>query len=154
MAAKSHNNQAARVPGSPVSGTYPLGTARQHEEHQRIHGWLKALRVDDAGQLISALNGMRSFLMRHFAHEEGASGLFLMLRDARGKERQVEALRQEHREMLERMDRLEGMIRADEAVSELTRRQVDELVALVQAHEEWENALLQEALMTDIGTGD
>jgi iron-sulfur cluster repair protein YtfE (RIC family) len=156
MSAKNpKTDKVVRVPKSPISGTYPAGTARQREEHHQLNGWVEALRVDDPVELKTALKGMRRFLLEHFAHEEADDGLFPLLRDTYGRERQLEALRHEHREMLARMDRLQGLLTpAIASVDEMTRHQIDELVCLVEAHEEWENALLQEALITDIGVGD
>lgn len=139
----------------PDSGTFPAGTARQMEEHRQLGGWIDALREKgerDAESLRSTLDGLRFFLLEHFVHEESHDGLFTLLRETRAADRNIEALRQEHVEMLQRLDRLMRRLEeADASVDEMTRAQIGELVSLIEAHEEWENALLQEALMTDFG---
>jgi hypothetical protein len=99
---------------------------------------------------------LRSFLLRHFAREEGQGGFFEMVLTHAGRyQSKVELLRQEHGEAIERIDALLGVLkRCPTSVPEAGIRQTAELLAMLRTHETVENELLQDVMIDDVGVGD
>jgi hypothetical protein len=95
-------------------------------------------------------------LEQHFAGEEASDGLFEMLREnAPERQRAIEDLAQQHRDMLSRIRTLTELaqtegLETDEEIVEQAHRIADAF----GEHEAAENALLLDVFNTDIGGSD
>lgn len=153
------NTDSNRVDDRAVrrSGTYrrtEQGSLHAYRrEHDDVGAWLDKLRTDDPVQLRVVLLGFRSVLLLHFAREEGRDGLFGLVHACRGLDHSVEALRLQHHDMLTRIHRLQSSLEPSRTLSPRNAELRDELVALVDEHEQRESALLQDVLLTDLGEG-
>lgn len=140
-----------------VSGTFPRRRRdTQEQDHLSLSMRLKRMRTQDPMELTMRLLDLRSFLLRHFAREEGRGGFFeLVLTNAGRYQGKIVQLRREHTEALERIDTLLTMVkRCPTELSESGIRQTAELVNLLHDHEAMENELLQDVMIDDMGVGD
>lgn len=129
-------------------------TARLMEEHRQItEAITRLLEVRDLPDLLRRLDDLRALAVPHFAAEAAPGGFFDLLR-ARATRHfgRVADLEREHWTVVEQMEALAEEARACLAgpVAAILARGAA-LARHLEAHETSENALLMDALYTDIG---
>lgn len=127
------------------------------EEHLQIRAVVGDLETtSDLETLVQRLDELRGLLVSHFAREEAPDGLHRVVdRAAPRMAASVQALFDEHRELLERLDGLAERARAClEGPMAEVRRSAADLCRQLHDHEAVESDLLAGALYDDIGGGD
>jgi len=148
-------------PGSGAAGpvTTAAADARREiaAEHRQIRSLVAELETTrDLEELLPRLAGLRELLMSHFAREEAPGGLHRMVdRAAPRLAGPIQALFDEHRELLAHLDGLEERTRAClEGPVAASRGSAADLCRGLHEHEAAETELLAGALYDDIGVGD
>ena len=124
-------------------------------DHKELTELLRRLGAVEVGQrLDDLLTLLRITLDRHFAHEEGADGVFAVIEHKAPRHRQqVQDLRATHRTILDDVSGLLERTGAEPAGAAL----VDEVARLtrrIHEHEQEESQLWIDTLSTDLGEGD
>jgi hypothetical protein len=121
-------------------------------EHESVEAELRGVEeaLDDAPTLLTRLGSLREILERHFAHEE-EGGYLALVTDARpGLSPRVEALRDQHQEILGGLRRaLDLGVDSDEL-----RGAAESVAKTLREHEAGENELVLSAVNDDIGPAD
>lgn len=127
------------------------------EEHRQIRAVVAELETtSDLETLLQRLTELRGLLVSHFAREEAPEGLHRVVdRAAPRLASSVQALFDEHRELLEHLDGLAERARAClEGPMAEVRSSAADLCRQLHEHEAVESDLLAGALYDDIGGGD
>jgi len=127
------------------------------DEHRMLRSRLDALTdaADRAG-ILSSLQDLPKKLEAHFAAEEGEGGLYEDLaRRAPAVSEKLEALRGEHRAILDEVEELSRVVQADPgadgAISAATRDSVARCVGRLRRHELDESTMIGDIYYTDEG---
>jgi hypothetical protein len=138
----------------------PKGASVILEEHALLRDLLA--RITDARvperlpELPALLAELHELLSTHFRHEEETEGLVEAVREEAPRlVGRAESLLREHQDLLGRAAGLEAEVRSvlEGPVTEVLAS-VKDLHDRLVAHDEAENALLHEAVLDDLGTGD
>lgn len=105
-------------------------------------------------KLGAQLARIRKQIMEHFASEEKDGWTAALLKQEPRLEHSVRDLLAEHRELLQSLDTLLDAVEAIPLVAQALRAKVLRWIEHVRDHESRESALLEEALVEDIGSGD
>jgi len=127
---------------------------RIDEEHRRLGELLRALeRTTDLAQLAPRLAELRALLVAHFASEEGPQGMHdIVAEGAAHRLPNVQHLFDEHRAILERVDRLSSEAGACfEGPVRRVLAGVADLAGTLRRHEADEEELFSEAFYSDLG---
>ena len=111
----------------------------------------------DAAVLCRHATDLAAVLKSHFEREEQDGYFDEIIEQAPRTSREVAALEAEHTELLDRLTQLAGRLsKAVDSAADCTRlsREFRDFLSDCRGHEERENALIQDAWLTDIGTGD
>jgi hypothetical protein len=132
-------------------------TGRIEDDHRELRSRLDALtnKADRAG-VLSSLHELPKMLGEHFADEEVAGGLYEELaRRNPGLEKKLDALRQEHRELLQELEALGGELPsaggADSAIDEDLQRSIDRCADRLRRHEHAESEMIADVYYSDEG---
>lgn len=128
--------------------------AREHRQIRSLVAQVEA--IADLEELVPRLNALRALLEVHFAREEAPGGLHQVVDGTAPRlATSVEALFDEHREMLALLDAATRRAREclEGPITEV-RRAAAELCRRLHEHEAAETDLLAGALYEDIGGGD
>ena len=142
----------SNTPSDPVSGA---DTRQQiDDEHRHLNVLLAELTAtSDLARVEPLLGSLRELLVKHFETEEAPDGLHeIVSAQAAHRLPNLQKLFDEHREILERVDRLRAATRA--CFDGPVRRVLDDVGALAKAlheHEAEEEELFGEAFYTDLG---
>lgn len=127
-----------------------LGRPRPETEDEESHGWAVAL----SGRLV----GLHDKLSSHFRHEEQVGVLDELTRRKPRASKRIEALKGEHREIL---DGVRGLVADTLSYSEGTapedprlRQRLTTLLDSLTDHERVETELIQRLEYRDLGAGD
>lgn len=127
------------------------------EEHLQITALARRMKnAQSRDVLLRLLPEFCAALERHFAAEEEPEGFFDVLRkNAPQRQRQVDGLVQQHRNMLRVAQALAEVAQAEgvETDAEIIE-QAHQIADVLVEHEAAENALLLDAFNTDIGASD
>lgn len=104
--------------------------------------------------VLARLTAARADLRKQFAFEEEDGYMRAVMERAPNRERAIEVLRAEHRELAEALDSMVQAAALVVAAEEALRGEVKSLINQVQKHEAAENALVQDVFSLDIGTED
>lgn len=139
-------------PADPVPGT---DTRQQiDDEHRHLNGLLAELTAtSELARIERLLGSLRELLVKHFETEEAPQGLHeIVSAQAAHRLPNLQKLFDEHREILDRVDRLREATRA--CLDGPVRRVLDDVGALARTlheHEAEEEELFGEAFYTDLG---
>jgi hypothetical protein len=138
----------------------PEGASVILEEHALLRDLLSRISAVRAPERISELptllSELHDLLTTHFRHEEESEGLVEAVREEAPRlVGRAEALLREHQDLLGRAAGLEAEVRSvlEGPVADVLAS-VKDLHDRLVAHDEAENALLHEAVLDDLGTGD
>lgn len=135
------------------------------QEHASLGAELSELRAlldrpsgpESRARWLEALDQLVATLSRHFEFEEQGGYMSEVVARFPNWAADVEQLRREHREMLSSIKAIRTAVgqlpESGKPEAEL-RRQIEEWLAGISAHERHENLLLQEAFNLDMGTAD
>ncbi len=137
-------------------------------EHERVERLIEALDAATrqppvgAAELLDALRSLlgefRTSLLTHFGLEEDGGYLNAVLTRRPTLDRQVEQLKDEHRQFAVLLDHLLAMLDATGPADFLLIREccarIQSFVACTRDHEQRENALVADVQNIDIGTSD
>ena len=139
-----------------TSSTFARKVDRQEQEHASLATQLDKLMTRDPVALTWSLLKLRSFLLKHFAREEGPQGLFeLVMTRAWQHQNKVRDLRHEHGSILTMIDEVLAYTKQRfEPISDGQHGAVLQLIGVLKSHEACENEMLQDVLQTDVGVGD
>ena len=137
---------------------------KEHQELGRrmteLRQWwseLDALGMRKFGEMAFRVHEVRDLLAEHFAEEERDGYLSAALAAAPQFSRPAETLREQHAQFLERFDRMVARLRESEPSSQYWRAlrdEIEQLIADLRQHEQSENAIVQAAFESDLGTND
>lgn len=146
-----------RDAGDPAAAAAAATRREIAAEHRQIRALVAELEATgDLEALLPRLAELRGLLRSHFAREEAPGGLHRVVDGSAPRlAGSVQALFDEHRELLALVDALAERARAclEGPIGEV-RRKVAELCRGLHAHEAAETELLAGALYEDIGGGD
>jgi hemerythrin len=127
---------------------------RIDEEHHRLRELLKTLnQSEDRTRLPSLLDELREVLVTHFESEEGPEGLHKAVQQLAPRHvHHVEEVIDEHTQLLDSLDDLRERARTmNEGTWPDVQRGVTDLTERLREHEERENELFDDSLLTDLG---
>lgn len=146
-----HDAEAARA---GTKQDEPSGYRQRIEaEHRLIRSSLERLvQIADLARLEQTLQELEPLLASHFAHEEAEGGIHEVIGlTAPGLVPSVEELFDEHKELLELLQRLLSEVARARAVIFEDR---DRLVEGLRSHEARETELFSQAAYSELGAGD
>ena len=127
---------------------------RIDEEHHRLRDLLRTLdQTEDRAEIPVLLDGLRTLLVEHFESEEGPDGLHKAVQQLAPRHvHHVEEVIDEHKELLDSLDELRERARvADDGTWPDVCRGGTDLTQRLREHEERENELFDDSLLTDLG---
>lgn len=146
---------------SPTVNAPDIPLERQQHEPEPDHKFLRQqldwlLNARDEAAIAALLDDLGEYAVQHFTAEERDGGLFdFLITEAPRLARRVEMLRAEHAVLTRDIRALRGTVHAPFGRADSTLLDgVRHLVAVLRAHEGVEEHLLQDALESDLGTGD
>lgn len=132
----------------------------EHRELERTYETIRAFLADDPEHmdvLRKSLTELSFELRRHFKREEDGGYFTDIMEIAPRLSDQATALESEHEQLLIRLQQLEDRLSVAASRAEqhqLIHHDLPAFINACQTHEHRETAIVQEAWLTDIGTGD
>lgn len=139
----------------PVAAEHEPLVGPIEDEHRELRTRLETLEAERAG-VLSTLLELPKMLADHFADEERIGGLYEdVARRSPAVGSQIDALRAEHRAILEELEALsraaQGNARPDGSVDENTMRGVARCVERLRQHEHSESKMIADVYYSDEG---
>ncbi len=151
-----HANGGQDMADHPASAERSGSSDSIAEEHRELRQTLDRLEATpEPARLVSVLEDLGRQLEVHFAEEEGEEGLVKAIDTSNAQSvRCLERLFEEHKHFVVRIDDLAKRLRALRSEVTAVHGELRHLCGELRAHEERENQLLTESVLTDVGTGD